>query len=122
MYATIAGVDLDPLQPGYKHILIRPQPGGGLTHARATLHSMYGLIESAWRVEDGAIELNVRIPANSTATVRIPTSDASLITENGAPASGAEGVRSFSGEVDAATCEIGSGQYRFRAPLPASIK
>ena len=42
---TVAGIDVDESRPGYKHILFRPQPGGGLTHARARLKSMYGVIE-----------------------------------------------------------------------------
>ena len=33
LYNTVAGIEIDPAQPGYKHIVLRPQPGGGLTHA-----------------------------------------------------------------------------------------
>lgn len=29
MASTVAGIDLDPKQPGYKHIIIHPEPGGG---------------------------------------------------------------------------------------------
>ena len=35
MFDTVAGIGLDPDQPGFKHIIIHPRPGGGLTHARA---------------------------------------------------------------------------------------
>ena len=31
MYRTMAGIEIDPKQPGYKHILIQPRPGGGLS-------------------------------------------------------------------------------------------
>jgi alpha-L-rhamnosidase len=72
LYSTVAGIDLDPQQPGYKHILIRPQPGGTITWARGSLKSPYGLIESAWRLENGAFHLDVTIPPNTTATVRLP--------------------------------------------------
>jgi alpha-L-rhamnosidase len=73
MYATVAGIDLDPERPGYKHIIIRPQPGGDLTHASARLHSPYGLIESAWKLDGaGGFTLKVTIPANTTATVQLP--------------------------------------------------
>ena len=51
MYATIGGIDLDPQQPGYKHISMRPQPGGGLTNASASLDSMYGMIKSVWALD-----------------------------------------------------------------------
>ena len=62
MYAVIGGIDLDPEQPGYKHILMRPQPGGGLTHARAELHSMYGLIRSEWTVQNQVLTGKLRSP------------------------------------------------------------
>ena len=53
MYAVVGGIDLDPDQPGYKHIIMHPQPGGGLTYAKAELHSMYGIIRSAWTLQNG---------------------------------------------------------------------
>ena len=37
MYAVIGGIDLDPDQPGYKHIVMHPYPGGGLTYATVEL-------------------------------------------------------------------------------------
>ena len=35
MYRVVAGLELDPREPGYKHVLVQPQPGGGLTSAEA---------------------------------------------------------------------------------------
>lgn len=72
LYATVAGIDLDPAKPGYKHILIHPQPGGGLTWARGELISRYGRIVSAWRIEGHLLHVEVTIPPNTTATVTIP--------------------------------------------------
>ena len=37
MYTVVAGIDLDPEVPGYKRFVLRPRPGGGLTHARGEL-------------------------------------------------------------------------------------
>ena len=34
LYGTVAGIEVDPAQPGYKHTILRPQPGGGLTTPR----------------------------------------------------------------------------------------
>ena len=36
MYRVMAGIEIDPAAPGYKHILIQPQPGGGFTSASAS--------------------------------------------------------------------------------------
>jgi alpha-L-rhamnosidase len=69
MHRTLAG--LAPGEPGYRHVLIEPQPGGGLTHASASLESPYGRIAVGWRVENGTFALDVSIPPNSTATVKL---------------------------------------------------
>lgn len=76
LYQTVAGIEIDPAKPGYKHILIAPRPGGGLTFAKATFDSVYGPIASAWQIDDaGVFTLDVTIPANTTATVTLPNGD-----------------------------------------------
>ena len=73
LYQTVAGIEIDPDKPGYKHILIAPQPGGGLTHAMGKIDSVYGEIVSRWQIDDaGVFTLDVTIPANTTATVTLP--------------------------------------------------
>ena len=77
MHRTIGG--LAPSEPGYRRMHIHPRPGGGLTHARARHITPYGLAECAWKIEDGKIDLDVIIPANTTAQVTLPGSDAAPI-------------------------------------------
>ena len=48
LYQVVAGLGLDPDAPGYKRILIDPQPVSGLTYTKAMLDSMYGRVESKW--------------------------------------------------------------------------
>jgi len=72
MYRVVAGIGIDEAQPGYKHILIEPRPGGGLTNARASVETMYGKVASGWEIVDGKMKLTVEIPANTTATVKMP--------------------------------------------------
>jgi alpha-L-rhamnosidase len=73
IYATIGGLALDPNRPAYKHVLIAPKPGGGLKHAKASLQSMFGLIEVNWKIEGTDFTLGARVPANTTATVTLPS-------------------------------------------------
>lgn len=70
----IAGIGLDPASPAFKHIVIRPQPVGGLTWAKATHESPYGQISSSWRVDGKGFHLEIVIPPNTTATVWVPGS------------------------------------------------
>ena len=53
LYSTVAGIEIHPAAPGYKHIILRPQPGGGLTHARGELDTPFGQVLSDWQI-DGA--------------------------------------------------------------------
>jgi len=113
MYAVIGGIDLDPEQPGYKHIIMRPQPGGGLTYAKAGLHSMYGLIKSEWTLNKDTIDWQITVPANTTATVFVPAKDVSDITENGQPVENANGVTFLRMEDGFAVFTVVSGSYTF---------
>jgi alpha-L-rhamnosidase len=72
MYSVVAGIKIDEKQPGYKHILIQPRPGGGLKYAKSAVESMYGRVASGWEIADGKMKLRVEIPANATATVKLP--------------------------------------------------
>ncbi|RPJ81648.1 MAG: alpha-L-rhamnosidase, partial [Acidobacteria bacterium] len=87
MYRVMAGIELDPAAPGYKHILVQPQPGGGFTSAKASHETMYGKVSSAWSLKDGNFELAVQIPANTRATVRLPKAKSGQVTESGKPIS-----------------------------------
>lgn len=112
----VAGIDVDPQQPGYEHILIRPRPGGGLTYARGTYESIRGLVASEWSLEGGRLHLQVCIPANTSATVYLPGGRSDSITEGGRPLAQAAGIRRVVWGQEGAIVEIGSGCYRFVAP------
>jgi len=116
LFGTVAGIDTDG--PGYKRIIIRPMPGGGLDYARASYKSIHGKIVSDWRIKGSTFTLNVTIPANTTATVFVPAGDIESITEGGRPAAKAEAVSLLRREKDRAVFAVGSGQYRFVSKLP----
>ena len=113
MYATVAGIDLDPGEPAYKHVLFRPEPGGGLTHARGELLTMYGRVASAWKLEGDRFTLDVTVPANARGTVVLPASDLRMVTESAKPLGETEGVSRARIEDGKVCCEISSGLYAF---------
>jgi alpha-L-rhamnosidase len=113
LYRVVAGLDLDPAAPGYRRIIIRPRPGGSLTHARARHVSLYGEIECGWKLEAGGLRLDVTIPPNTTAVVHLPAANVNAVTEGGQPlgeAAGVVAVRPGEGEV---VVEVGAGKYVF---------
>ena len=71
-FQWIAGIGLDPEAPAFKHIIIRPQPVGDLTWAKASYDSPYGRISSSWKKDTKGFHLDIEIPANTSATVMLP--------------------------------------------------
>ena len=113
MYQVMAGIEVDPQAPGYKHIFIQPQPGGDLTRVRASHNSLYGKVSSAWEMKDDRFELAVEIPANTRATVRLPGAALDKVTEGGKRLATGSGIASVRQEGDSVVAEIGSGRYVF---------
>ncbi len=70
MYRTVGGLDLS--EPGYRRLLLRPRPGGGLTSAAASLDTPYGLASSAWHQTATGLEWNILVPPNTTALLFPP--------------------------------------------------
>jgi alpha-L-rhamnosidase len=109
MYQTIAGIDFGGQDPAFKHIIIRPIPGGGLTWAAASYESPYGPIKSRWELSGNQLKLSVTIPANTTATIFVPGPHGADVTK------GREGVERMQSHPDSAELEVGSGDYVFVA-------
>lgn len=114
-YKGLAGINPDDNKPGFKHIVIRPNPVDGLEWVKATHESMYGTIVSEWRVDNGKFELKVSVPVNCTATVMIPAPYCEFVSEATAQAEGSDITVSRLDNM--AAIEIGSGDYVFVAFL-----
>ena len=113
MYRVVAGLELDPQDPGYRHVLAQPQPGGGLGSAEARLETLYGEAASGWALADGKAAVSVTVPPNARGTVRLPSATLAGVTEGGVAVASAPGVRSAAQDGDAVVVEVGSGSYRF---------
>ena len=115
LYNYVAGIQIDPENPGYKHFFLAPHPGGGLTHAKAVYKSMYGEIKSDWKIEGTQMIYDVTIPANTTATITLPSASLNETLMNAVPVKNiAINFRQNDGSV---TLKLGSGKYRFSYPL-----
>ncbi len=115
MYRNIGGLDIDPSRPAYRHIIVRPRIGGGLTHAQAAIDSIHGRVQTEWRLVGKTLTLGVRVPANCIATVHVPSTGA--ITEGKGPAAKAPGVKLLGKHDGATVYRVGSGVYEFKAKM-----
>ncbi|MEO6719432.1 MAG: glycoside hydrolase family 78 protein [Ferruginibacter sp.] len=109
MYRVVAGIEIG--EPGYKHILIQPHPTKRLTYAKAGFESAYGKIASGWEVRDGKLIVRVSIPANTTATITLPSVQPDKVMEGGSPLGNQFGeVKQQDGNT---VFNVGSGDYVF---------
>jgi alpha-L-rhamnosidase len=115
LYHYVAGMDIDPEAPGYKHILLAPHPGGGLTHADAEFTSLYGKVKSAWKLDGTDFVYEVTVPANTTATVTLPAAKGEQLTVNTQPVTASMKTTIKQTEKNL-SINIGSGSYTFRYP------
>ena len=115
-YHDLAGIRCDPAAVGFKKTVIKPIPVGDLTWVKAHYDSLYGRIVSNWRILGDQLAMEVTIPANTTATIHVPTLDPAAVTESGQPVASASGIKFLRMEGDAAVIAVGSGSYLFTAP------
>jgi alpha-L-rhamnosidase len=70
LHRVVAG--LAPAAPGYRKILFRPRPGGGLTAASASHQTPWGKASISWRTASEELHVEMTIPSNCTATADLP--------------------------------------------------
>jgi alpha-L-rhamnosidase len=104
-YKFLAGIQIDYSAPGFRHIIINPSIVGDLNYVNAWHDALYGRIKSSWKREQGKLTMEVSIPANTTATIYIPTRSVDSILESGRPFIGEENGK--------AVFRVVSGKFQF---------
>jgi alpha-L-rhamnosidase len=107
MYQQMAGLQIGA--PGYKHVIIKPEPHRKFTFTKATFETMYGQVLSSWEVKDATMQMHVKIPPNTTADVTLPQANGQDIKQDGKPVTG-------STDENGTTIKLGSGEYTFSYP------
>ncbi|MEJ1239468.1 family 78 glycoside hydrolase catalytic domain [Chryseolinea sp. T2] len=81
-YRSILGINA--AAPGFRKIVIKPQPVADLQWAQGSYRSVYGPIATEWKKDNGKFEMKVTIPVNTEAEVWVP-SNGGLRESNGVP-------------------------------------
>ena len=105
-YRSILGINA--AEPGFKKIVIKPQPAGDLQWAQGSYRSVYGQISTEWKKIGGKFEMKVSIPANTSAEVWVPSAGA-LREINGVP------IGTIRKEGTYEVVRLGSGIYSFES-------
>jgi alpha-L-rhamnosidase len=72
MYKYLGGILPDPEKPGFKHIIIKPNPVCDLKWVICEHICKFGKILSKWERSEEKFVLEVEIPKNTTATIILP--------------------------------------------------
>ena len=121
-YRILAGLEPDPRRPGWERFTVRPHVLGDLSWARASVDTVRGRVESDWRLTESGIVLSVTVPANSAATVCVPTlgkkhcvvkESGSIVWKDGVFQPTVEGVRNARAKDGWIEFEVTSGNYVF---------
>jgi alpha-L-rhamnosidase len=104
-FESLGGLQPDEDHPGFEHFFVRPQAEGPLMQADVAYRSVRGWIRSAWKKENGRLEMRVEVPAGTTATIRVPGREVSA--DNGADMARTEPRASF--------FQVGAGNHTFRS-------
>ncbi|KQO97483.1 alpha-L-rhamnosidase [Leifsonia sp. Leaf264] len=70
MHRRVAG--LEALEPGYRTVGFRPEPGGQLTFAYARHLSPYGEVGIGWEIIDGTLHVHLTVPTGATGIAELP--------------------------------------------------
>lgn len=112
LYRTVAGISY--VEPGGRRIQISPTIDQSLGWVKASHRSSYGVVHTAWQLgEGGSLTLDVKVPVNAAAVVRIPAGQDDYVGESGRSVAESPGVRVLKRDREQCLVEVGSGHYSF---------
>ena len=109
IYAYAAGIRYDK---AFKKFIVAPEPDSSIGYLKAEYESNYGRIVSEWVYNEDGIEFNIEIPANTSATVKLPCAIDNIKYVNGNRFEKVDGFNVVN-HVDGITTFVAeSGKYR----------
>jgi alpha-L-rhamnosidase len=112
-YKSLLGINAKA--PGFTKIEIKPQPAGDLTWAKGHYDAVVGQISSEWKIDGTRFFLDVTVPANTQATIYVPSLPKTAIFEGGKEAEKSTGLKFVEYRDGYAIFETGSGNYVFES-------
>lgn len=113
-YQKLAGIEIDENIPGYKHIIIKPILADSLNFVKYSLRTPYGKTAVSWQKTQKSFDIQIIIPAGSTATIYLPVTNSENITENRKKLKKAIGISNLKRKSDCITFNLEQGNYYFK--------
>lgn len=112
-YSGLGGIQQAKGSVGFRDVEIAPQIVGDITWTKVTYGSPYGIISSAWQKQNNIFELNIEIPVNTAATILLPASNVSSVTEGGRSVHNRNDIKFAGMDNGKVKVKAGSGSYKF---------
>ncbi|WP_371583595.1 alpha-L-rhamnosidase C-terminal domain-containing protein [Streptomyces sp. NBC_01314] len=74
-HSGVVGIRQARGKAGRRQLVIDPRPVGDLTRAEGSYGTPYGVVSARWTRRNGRYRLDVELPPNTTAEIRMPTGD-----------------------------------------------
>jgi len=114
LYRNLAGMKADPLEPGYRHLIFKPQPVDEMEYVSYSQLTPYGEGGISWKNTEGSFSMDVTVPVGCHASVYVPASNPDRVYEGNENAKKVPGIL-FKEMVDGyALFAVESGVYHFK--------
>ncbi|NLO83936.1 MAG: family 78 glycoside hydrolase catalytic domain [Clostridiales bacterium] len=78
LYRRVAGIEAT--SGGFKTFQIKPILGGGITSAKGTISTPYGLVMSSWVIQENTFRIDVTVPVSSTCQLTLPNGEPHILS------------------------------------------
>ena len=116
LYRYLAGMNTDPGDPGYHHIIFKPRPAGDLSECSYSNLTQYGTASIDWKKKQGNFSMDIIVPIGSQATVYVPSKSPDGVKESGKKIKN-KGVSFKTYENGYSIFSVGPGKYIFESNL-----
>jgi len=121
MFQQLGGLQI--VEAGYKKSRIAPMVGfGGLSHAKCSIKTPFGLLASEWKLTNNALTLIVTVPTNTSAEIVIPAAELQTMREGNLAVASTPGVTGATFKDGKVTLLVGSGHYEFVTRWQTAVK
>jgi hypothetical protein len=114
LYGGLGGIRQQENSVAFREIVIDPQTVGDVRSASTSYESPYGTVRCKWALTDGNYSMEVSVPANSVAEIRLPTTDVRQVTTYGLPLSASKDITVIGVDAGKLRVKVGSGDYQFK--------
>jgi len=112
LYRKLAGMNADEENPGYRHIVFRPQSVEEMDYVKYMNNTSFGMAGIMWENQPDQFSMEVTVPVGSSATVYVPATREEKVHENGEKPDPEE-VKFLRMEEGYAVFSVESGNYHF---------